>query len=116
MVNDPVKQVGGKRQKLCTHPPHGMCPNCMDKENFGAKFTAFDQYLKTITKNCSCDAMIGQKCPSCSINFDISYKRKTGCNRHGSNGSCIQCLPPALNCKAQEYRHLDYVMFMNTEE
>merc|ERR1711935_1168080 len=56
------------------------------------------------------------KCANCTLNFEISYKRKVGCRNHRENASCIHCQPPSLQCKRQEYRHVDYCNFMNKDE
>jgi len=29
---------------------------------------------------------------------------------------CTKCMPPTANLKRQEYRHVDYIQFMNYEE
>lgn len=100
--------------KKCKHPPHGMCPDCMDRDAVKGKHKAFDKYLNEIRTNC--DHPADTKCSNCSLNFEVNYKKLPFCNKHGPKGTCIHCLPPALHCKRQEYRHIDYVSFLNVSE
>jgi nuclear protein localization family protein 4 len=80
-----------------------------------AKHVAFDGYLKELMSNCK-NHPPEARCPNCTLNFEVSYKKKTGCGRHRENASCIDCQPPNLQCKSQTYRHVDYVQFMNKPE
>jgi len=91
LTNDPIKKA--MQKPVCSHPPHGMCSDCMDKDDMDAKHKPFDKFLSTIRQNCT--HMPDTKCPNCSINFDISYKKVENCKRHGSNALCTQCLPQA---------------------
>mmetsp|Transcript_1658 Transcript_1658/g.1486 ORF Transcript_1658/g.1486 Transcript_1658/m.1486 type:complete len:167 (+) Transcript_1658:579-1079(+) len=49
---------------------------------------------------------------------NISYKMKLKCGYHAPypQAMCSKCMPPAAVVKRQEFRHVDYAEFMNTQE
>lgn len=109
-VRAPIEEI----IKKCSHPPYGMCTHCIDRDTVKGKHKPFDRWLGEVRQNCQHPA--DTKCNNCSLNFEVSYKKKPYCSKHNDKGSCIQCLPPALHCKRQEYRHVDYVSFLNMNE
>ena len=58
------------------------------------------------------------RCHNCLPPTQISYKLKKDCKNHAPFplGLCTKCVPPTANLTRQQYRHVDYVQFMNFNE
>jgi nuclear protein localization family protein 4 len=81
------------------------------------KHESFDSYLTTIIKKCNNPSQVRLE----TMKFDVSAHRYTvdkTCKMHPPYpaGSCQRCIPNTVNLKRQEFRHLDYVSFMNFKE
>lgn len=100
----------------CNHGPNGRCLNCAIKDTSEAKHIAFDDFIdkkypqKGMGKN--------QKSLGSMVDLAVDFKIKPNCKNHEPypKGMCSQCMPPSINVKRQEYRHVDYIEFMNFGE
>lgn len=57
-----------------------------------------------------------QKCSNCTPDFVHSYRLDKNClagHKPYPKGQCSKCLPATALLKRQDYRHIDYVSFMN---
>jgi nuclear protein localization family protein 4 len=52
------------------------------------------------------------------VDLAVEFKIKPNCKNHEPypKGMCSQCIPPSINVRQQEYRHVDYAEFMNFQE
>lgn len=108
-----------KSKPRCNHSPEAMCINCMNsKEPIGMKHVSFHRFLKDLALKCVGKHPIDKKCHLCIPPSQPSFKINLNCKEHKPypEGICNKCMPPNINLKRQEYRHIDYVEFLNKEE
>lgn len=107
----------GNEQKKCQHGPNGRCLNCAIKDTSEAKHLSFDEFVDRNFAKCRSHSK-NAKCQNCFIDLAVDYKIKLNCKNHEPypKGMCSQCIPPSINVKRQEYRHVDYVQFVNFSE
>ena len=88
-----------------------------DEDKF-VKHQSFDNYIAAQRLKCKMKHLPHQKCQDCIVEKDVSYKVKYDCPNHKPFplGMCQRCLPPTVILNRQNYRHVDYVSFMNAKE
>ncbi|MCQ2820532.1 MAG: hypothetical protein MJ252_24980 [archaeon] len=114
----PVNQNEPLKYK-CQHGEGGKCPNCAGNEFISdAKHKSFDQFINEKKEKCKGTHELNTLCINCMPPALLNYKMKTNCPNHPPYpmGSCNQCMPANVILNRQEYRHVDFVSFMNTEE
>ena len=81
------------------------------------KHDSYDSYLKELFKRCAKTHPKGQKCQNCTFT-EQRYTLDKSCKRHAPYpaGRCQRCIPETVVLKRQNFRHLDYVSFMNFKE
>lgn len=79
------------------------------------KHQSFENYLIEMKKRCKDKHLPTQRCQNCSAVQSFSYKVNYNCLDHKPYplGMCNKCLPPAVILGRQNFRHVDYVSFMN---
>lgn len=82
------------------------------------KHISFDTYLSELKLKCKGVHPPTARCNYCTPLTEISYKVKTDCKNHAPfpQAMCNKCLPPSILLKRQEYRHVDFVEILNTQE
>ncbi|XP_043280769.1 nuclear protein localization protein 4 homolog [Venturia canescens] len=125
VVEDEVDQelwkLDGKIQrkrdeKLCRHGANGCCVHCSPLEPFDeayleeqkVKHLSFHSYLRKLTAGVDRGKFLQLE--------DISCRIKRGCKDHPPwpRGICSKCQPNAITLNRQPYRHIDNVVFENT--
>lgn len=103
--------------KRCAHGANGRCLNCATTDIEGAKHLSFDEYVDRNFAKCRNHSK-NQKCQNCLVDLAVEFKIKPNCKNHEPypKGMCSQCIPPSINVRRQEYRHVDYAEFMNFQE
>eukprot|EP00742_Colponemidia_sp_Colp-10_P004099 GILJ01004374.1.p1 GENE.GILJ01004374.1~~GILJ01004374.1.p1 ORF type:complete len:568 (+),score=59.41 GILJ01004374.1:49-1752(+) len=105
-------------KSACTHGPHARCPNCLE-DNFikSAKHKSFEQYLAEKRVRCA-DHPAEEHCVNCVPPREQRYTLKPNCPYHKPwpHGVCNKCMPATATLARQEYRHVDYIQFMNLQE
>lgn len=111
------KYLGQTEAKRCNHGPNGRCLNCAIKDTSEVKHLSFDDYVDRNFAKCRNHSK-NQKCQNCFVDLAVEFKINMKCKNHEPypKGMCSQCIPPSINVKRQEYRHVDYVEFMNFHE
>lgn len=111
------KYLGQTQAKRCNHGPNGRCLNCAIKDTSEVKHISFDDYVDRNFAKCRNHSK-NQKCQNCFVDLAVEFKINMKCKNHEPypKGMCSQCIPPSINVKRQEYRHVDYVEFMNFQE
>lgn len=86
-----------------------------DEDEKFVKHQSFDNYIAQQRQKCKDKHLPHQKCQDCLTEKDVSYKVKYDCKNHKPfpHGMCQKCLPPTVILNRQQYRHVDYVSFMN---
>jgi nuclear protein localization family protein 4 len=58
------------------------------------------------------------KCNNCLPPSQVRYNVDLTCKQHEPypKAMCNKCVPPNVVIKRQEYRHVDYVQFMNVDQ
>lgn len=107
------KDIKGK----CNHAEHQKCINCFNVKSKNIKHISFDEFIELNYHNCV-NHTKEQKCTNCLVSLHDDFKIKKDCKDHEPypKGMCSKCIPPLINIKRQEYRHVDYVQFMNQAE
>ena len=82
------------------------------------KHVSFDEYLNSRKQKCKGTHDITSKCNNCIPPLELDYKFTNNCRYHAPypEGMCSKCMPPGIVLSRQNYRHVDYVSFMNYEE
>lgn len=111
------KYLGQTQTRKCNHGPNGKCLNCVVKDTSEAKHLSFDEFVDRNFAKCRNHSK-SQKCQNCLVDLAVEFKIKLNCKNHEPypKGMCSQCIPPSINVKRQEYRHVDYAEFMNFQE
>ena len=116
--NDEEKYLSvGESPKMCNHGPNGRCLNCAIRDTSEAKHVSFDEFVDKNFAKCR-NHKKNAKCQNCLVDLAVDFKIKPNCKNHEPypKGMCSQCIPPSINVKRQEYRHVDYAEFMNSGE
>lgn len=101
---------------LCQHGPNAKCVHCLDAEFISdAAHISFDQFLEDKKLKCKGVHPSEVKCNNCLPPSKIQYEVDRNCKYHEPypKAMCNKCIPPSVIIKRQEYRHVDYVQFMN---
>lgn len=124
-INSDVKKNSDEEKYLsvenpprrCNHGSNGRCLNCAIKDTSEAKHLSFDDYVDKNFAKCR-NHKKNAKCQNCLVDIAVDFKIKPNCKNHEPypKGMCSQCIPPSINVKRQEYRHVDYAEFMNFSE
>lgn len=77
------------------------------------KHQPFDRYLAEERAKCKIKTSKGQEQLDLNTDKNVSYKAKM---TTGTKGLNLKDMPPTVILKRQEYRHVDYVSFMNFKE
>ena len=104
---------------LCQHGPNARCVHCLDKDFISdAAHMSFDHFLEEMKlKNKGFYSSDG-KCNLWVPPSQVRYEVDKTCKNHEPypKAMCNKCLPPNVVVKRQEYRHVDYVQFMNIDQ
>ncbi|KAJ8965286.1 hypothetical protein NQ317_005969 [Molorchus minor] len=102
--------------KLCRHNSNSRCVHCSPLEAFdeaylrehNIKHISFHSYLRKLMSGVDRGKFVALE--------DISCRIKNGCKDHPPwpKGICSKCQPNAITLNMQSYRHVDNVMFENT--
>ena len=104
---------------LCQHGPNAKCVHCLDREYISdAAHISFDHDLEEKKLKCKGVHPSDVKCNNCLPPSQIRYEVDRSCKNHEPypKAMCNKCIPPSVVVKRQEYRHVDYVQFMNVEQ
>ncbi|KAJ8948637.1 hypothetical protein NQ318_022704 [Aromia moschata] len=103
-------------EKLCRHNANSRCVHCSSLEPFdeaylhqhNIKHLSFHSYLRKLMSGVDRGKFLALE--------DISCRIKNGCKDHPPwpKGICSKCQPNAITLNMQSYRHIDNVMFENT--
>uniref|UniRef100_A0A1A9ZAB3 MPN domain-containing protein n=1 Tax=Glossina pallidipes TaxID=7398 RepID=A0A1A9ZAB3_GLOPL len=106
----------GRDTKLCHHASNGCCVHCSPMEPYDEsylkehkiKHLSFHSYIRKQTSGIDRGKYM--------VFDDINCRIKTGCRDHlpWPKGICSKCQPSAITLNRQVYRHVDNVMFENT--
>ncbi|XP_025206801.1 nuclear protein localization protein 4 homolog [Melanaphis sacchari] len=106
-----------KDKKYCRHGDNGCCVHCSPLEPYdeeylktqNMKHLSFHSYLRKMTAGVAKGKFL--------LLENISCKIKEGCAGHlpWPKGICSKCQPSAITLNRQTYRHVDNVMFENSE-
>jgi nuclear protein localization family protein 4 len=104
---------------MCQHGPTAKCLHCVDK-NFisNVAHVSFDHFLAEKKLKCKGVHPTDVKCNNCLPPMAMRYIVDRTCKSHEPypKAMCNKCMPPSITIKRQEYRHLDYVEFMNVKD
>ncbi len=103
-----------ERKWQCTHGPNGKCTYCIESNLIqNTKHISFEAHLNRNKVNCKHQKEA--KCNNCMPPGEMDFKRKTSCADHlgFKQSMCAKCMPDSCVIKRQQYRHVDYVEFMN---
>lgn len=104
---------------MCQHGPNAKCSHCLDKEFISdTAHISFDQYLADRKLKCKGVHPSEVKCGNCLAPAEIRYEVDKSCKYHEPypKAMCNKCIPPSVAIKRQQYRHVDYVEFMNVDQ
>ncbi|GAB0088866.1 Nuclear protein localization protein 4 homolog [Sergentomyia squamirostris] len=103
--------------KLCRHNSNGCCVHCSPLEPWNEnylkehkiKHLSFHSYIRKLTSGADRGKFVAME--------DINCRIKSGCRDHPPwpKGICSKCQPSALTLNRQVYRHVDNVMFENSD-
>jgi nuclear protein localization protein 4 homolog len=101
---------------LCQHGPNAKCIHCLDNEFItDAAHISFDNWLAERKLKCKGVHPSDVKCNNCLPPSQMRYEVDLTCKKHEPypKAMCNKCIPPNVIVKSQEFRHVDYVQFMN---
>lgn len=105
-------------EMLCQHGPEGRCVNCLapDSTVDDRKFVTYDEWIEK--RKAKCEHAFNATCVNCVSPSQVSHKMKSNCAKHRPwpAGLCSDCAPTPVECKLQEYRHVDFVSINNRDE
>jgi len=116
----PLRKPGEKEhlEMLCLHGPGGQCVNCLPPDTTvdDRKFVTYDEFIEK--RKAKCEHAFSAMCVNCMPPSQVRYALKMDCGRHKPwpGGLCTDCQPPTVKAKLQEYRHVDFITFMNDAE
>ena len=116
----PLRKPGEKEhlEMLCLHGPGGQCVNCLPPDTTvdARKFVTYDEFIEK--RKAKCEHAFSSMCVNCMPPSQVRYALKQDCPRHKPwpGGLCTDCQPPTVKAKLQEYRHVDFITFMNDAE
>jgi nuclear protein localization protein 4 homolog len=116
----PLRKPGEKEhlEMLCLHGPGGQCVNCLPPDTTvdDRKFVTYDEFIEK--RKAKCEHAFSAMCVNCMPPSQVRYALKQDCSRHKPwpGGLCTDCQPPTVKAKLQEYRHVDFITFMNDAE
>ena len=107
---------GSDSLKQCNHGPNAKCLNCMQTTVIKTAHIAFDEYL--LSKRANCHHPTESECSNCQPPKNQRLTLLPSCDQHEPypRGLCNRCVPENITLKRQEYRHMDYVQFMNNKQ
>lgn len=106
-------------KQMCQHGPTAKCLHCVDKDFIrNVKHVSFDHYLAEKKLKCKGVHPPEVKCNNCLPPVAMRYNVDQTCKYHEPypKAMCNKCMPPSVTIRSQEYRHLDYVQFMNVKD
>ena len=106
-------------EQLCHHGPQGKCIHCTEVEPFDTaylasrnppvKYMSFHAYIKKLQSGIDKGKYLNLENMNCKI--------RAGCKEHPAwpKGICNKCQPPTIYLNRQFYRHVDNIMFENSQ-